>query len=114
MPPTRPTHARLRRRVAFYGVEGPVVPLAGSGVLSAAAFSFAAQTGDWFLIACSLAPALGVWGYYGLLVTGRRPHYGRDVLGAWLNGRALSPTPTDRFPAHPCRPPRPRGGRAAF
>jgi hypothetical protein len=114
MPLTRPTHARLRRRVRFYGVEGPVVPLATSGVFSAAAFGFAAQTEDWFLIACSLLPALGVWGYYALFVTGRRPHFGRDVLGAWLNGRSMPATPTERFPAHPCRPPRPRGGRATF
>jgi hypothetical protein len=111
MPLTRPTHARLRRRVRFYGVEGPVVWLASSGVFSAAAFSFAAQTGDWFLIGGSLLPALIVWGYYGIFVTGRRPHYGRDVLGAWLNGRSVPATPTDRFPAHPSRPPRPRGGR---
>lgn len=114
MPPTRPTFARLLRRVRFYGVEGPVVPLAASGVFSAAAFSFAAQTGDWVLIGGSVLPALAVWGYYGFLVTGRRPHFGGDLVRGWVMGRAwLTPTP-DRALAHPCRPPRPRGARSNF
>ena len=113
MPP-RDTHARFRKKVKFLGVEGGLKPLIGSGTLSLVlinAVEFSPASGNPAAITLAVLPFLATFAYLALLVSGRRPHFARDLLYSALNGHAASPLPPAGRMLHPAKPKCPRALR---
>jgi hypothetical protein len=99
----RDTQARFNRRIKFWKVEGGVVPVIGSAAFSAILFSIAAQSPNPVPMACLAALPFGLtFGYLLIFVTGRRPHFTRDLVCLALYGRSISPVPPKYQPRHPC------------
>jgi hypothetical protein len=48
-------------------------------------------------------PFVMTFGYLLIFVTGRRPHFTRDLVCLYLYGRALSPLPPGKQPQNPAR-----------
>jgi hypothetical protein len=103
----RDTQARFRRRVRFLGVEGGLKPLIGSGVVSLALLNlveFSPYAGQPWAVALAAAPFVLAFAYLALFVSGRRPHFSRDLIYAVLNGRSASPLPPAERVRHPGKP----------
>lgn len=99
----RDTHARFRSRIKFWGVEGGVLPVVVSAAISAILISVAAQRGSIPLACLACLPFVLTFGYLLIFVTGRRPHFTRDLVCWFLYGRALSPLPPSKQPVHPAK-----------
>jgi hypothetical protein len=112
----RDTKARFRKRVRFLGVEGGVLPLAISGGVSAALALGASQLHGKVWMALALAPFVLTFIYMLVFITGRRPHFARDIAAICLSPRtfrALSPASPGSQPRHPTLPKLARGVRHA-
>lgn len=110
----RDTRARFRPKVRFLGVEGGLKPLIGSGAVSLVlinAVEFSPATGNPIAITLAILPFLLTFAYLALLVSGRRPHFARDLLYCVINGRAVSPLPPAQRVRHPAKPKYPRAFR---
>jgi hypothetical protein len=97
----RDTQARLRLRIKFWGVEGGVLPVVISAALSAMLIAIASQSGSIPMTCLGALPFVLTFGYMLLFVTGRRPHFTRDLVCVFLNGRSLSPVPPGKQPLNP-------------
>jgi hypothetical protein len=100
----RDTRARFRKRVKFLGIEGGLIPLIISGATSLVllqALQFSGRSGNPALIGLAALPLAGTFGYLMLLVSGRRPHFARDLIFSLINGRAVSPVPPAQRIRHP-------------
>ena len=107
----RDTRARFRKKVKFLGVEGGLKPLIGSGAVSLALINlveFSPAAGNPVAITFAVLPFLLTFAYLALLVSGRRPHFARDLLYSVLNGQAASPLPPAHRIKHPGKPSLPR------
>jgi hypothetical protein len=108
----RDTRARFRKKVKFLGVEGGLKPLIGSGAVSLALINvveFSPAAGNPVAITLAVLPFLATFAYMALLVSGRRPHFARDLLYSALNGHAASPLPPAERMLHPAKPKGVRG-----
>ena len=101
MRPLRDTRSKLRSRVKFLGVEGGVLPVVISGAVSAMLIAIGAQSGSIPLACVGSTPFVLTFGYLLIFVTGRRPHFTRDLVCYFLNGRSISPLPPDKQPQNP-------------
>jgi hypothetical protein len=97
----RDTQARLRLRIKFWGVEGGVLPVVISAALSAMLIAIASRSGSIPMTCLGALPFVLTFGYMLLFVTGRRPHFTRDLVCVFLNGRSLSPVPPGKQPLNP-------------
>jgi hypothetical protein len=97
----RPTNARFRKRVAFWGIEGGVLPLVISVTVSAILGVLASSPFRWWAMAIAVSPFVLTFGYMRLFLTNRQPHFAGDLLNLWCNGRSVSPSPSSRQPQHP-------------
>lgn len=100
----RDTKARHRKRVPIWGIEGslliPMVAFCFSAVLCAAVV---VQKGfDVMNIIIAWSPFIAVYGYMFIFITGRRPHFARDLLMS-LGPHTRSVTKAAPFlqPKHP-------------
>lgn len=110
----RDTRARFRKKVKFLGMEGGLKPLIGSGAVSLALINvveFSPATGNPVAITFAVLPFLLTFAYLALLVSGRRPHFARDLLYAAINGHAASPLQPVQRLRHPAKVKSPRGRR---
>jgi len=89
--------------VKFLGVEGGVMPVIVSASVSAVLITVASQSGSILDACLGALPFVLTFGYMLIFVTGRRPHFTRDLAGVVLNGRALSPSPPTQQPRNPAR-----------
>src|SRR5260370_39183782 len=105
----RDTQARLRLKIKFWGVEGGFLPVVVSAALSALLISIAAQRASIPMECLGALPFVGTFCYLLLFVTGRRPHFTRDLVEVFLNGRSISPLPPAYQPKHPGISKRKRG-----
>ena len=105
----RPTHARLLKRVRYWGVDGGVLPLVGSAALSGLLALNATRSGNAVGTWTSVTPFAATITYYAAFVTGRRPHFRDDLWGLFLRGRSVSPAGRNHQPRHPSVPKLPRG-----
>lgn len=103
MRPLRDTRSKLRFRVKFLGVEGGVLPVVISAAVSAMLIAIASQSGSILLACLGSMPFVLTFGYLLIFVTGRRPHFTRDLVCLYLYGRALSPLPPGKQPQNPTR-----------
>lgn len=103
MRPLRDTKARFRRSITFFGVEGGVLPVVISAALSALLLSIASTRSSIPLACLALLPFVCTFLYLLIFVTGRRPHFTRDLVCLWLNGRSFSPVPPGLQPANPAK-----------
>src|SRR5262249_8369173 len=103
MRPLRDTRSKLTSRVKFLGVEGGVLPVIVSGAVSSMLIAIAAQSGSIPMACLGAMPFVLTFGYLLIFVTGRRPHFTRDVVCRFLYGRALSPRPPGLQPVNPAR-----------
>jgi len=103
MRPLRDTRSKLLSRVKFLGVEGGVLPVVISGAVSAMLIAIASQSGRILLACLGSMPFVATFGYLLIFVTGRRPHFTRDLVCLFLYGRAVSPLPPDKQPRNPAR-----------
>jgi hypothetical protein len=110
----RATNARFRKKVRFWGVEGGVWPLAGSAAASGLLSLWFSHCGNTLGAWLSTLPFVLTFTYHAVFVTGRRPHFRRDLCGLALRGRALSPAPRGAQPAHPSLQRLPRGVHEAL
>jgi hypothetical protein len=102
--PLRDTRSKLNPRVKFLGVEGGVLPVVISAALSALLISIAAQSANPIPMAClGSMPFVVTFGYLLIFVTGRRPHFVRDLVCLFLYGRSISPLPPRKQPQNPAR-----------
>ena len=101
MRPLRDTRSKLRSRVKFLGVEGGVSPVVISGAVSAMLIAIGAQSDSIPLACVGSTPFVLTFGYLLIFVTGRRPHFTRDLVCYFLNGRSISPLPPDKQPQNP-------------
>jgi hypothetical protein len=99
----RDTQAKFSRRIKFWGVEGGVLPVVISASVSALLISIAAQSGSIPMACLGALPFVMTFGYLLIFVTGRRPHFTRDLVCLFLYGRALSPVPPSVQPRHPSK-----------
>jgi hypothetical protein len=99
----RDTRSKLRSKVKFLGVEGGVLPVVISAAVSAMLIAIASQSGSIPLACLGSMPFVLTFGYLLLFVTGRRPHFTRDLVCLYLYGRALSPLPPGKQPQTPAR-----------
>jgi hypothetical protein len=99
----RDTRAKFRSKVKFFGVEGGVLPVVISGAVSAMLIAIASQSGSIPLACLGSMPFVLTFGYLLIFVTGRRPHFTRDLVCLYLYGRALSPLPPGKQPQNPAR-----------
>jgi hypothetical protein len=99
----RDTRANLRARIKFWGVEGGVLPVVISASVSSMLIAIAAQSGSIPLACLGSLPFVLTFGYLLIFVTGRRPHFTRDLVCVCLNGRSLSPVPPAKQPVNPTR-----------
>ena len=109
----RETKARFRRTVRFLGVEGGVMPLTVSGLISLLLLAGVSQDphGDLVVNAIVAASPFAVtYAYMRAFRNGRRPHMDRDLLYSIIYGRSVSPEPSARQPVHPVLGRVPRGG----
>ena len=97
----RDTQARLRSRIKFFGVEGGDIPVIVSASVSALLITLASQRGSVLLGVLGALPCVLTYGYFKVFVTGRRPHFTRDLVCLILNGRSVSPLPPQKQPQHP-------------
>jgi len=103
MRPLRDTRSKLTSRVKFLGVEGGVLPVIVPGAVSSMLIAIAAQSGSIPMACLGAMPFVLTFGYLLIFVTGRRPHFTRDVVCRFLYGRALSPRPPGLQPVNPAR-----------
>jgi hypothetical protein len=99
----RDTRSKLRSKVKFLGVEGGVLPVVVSASVSAMLIAIASQSGSIPLACLGSMPFVMTFGYLLIFVTGRRPHFTRDLVRLYLYGRALSPLPPGKQPQNPAR-----------
>jgi len=99
----RDTQARFSRRIKFWGAEGGVLPVVISAAVSALLISIASQSGSIPLACLGSMPFVLTFGYLLIFVTGRRPHFTRDLACVVLIGRAISPLPPNKQPINPAR-----------
>jgi hypothetical protein len=111
--PLRDTNARFRKRVRYWGVEAGVWPLAGSAAASGLLALYFSQNGSSWGLWPAVLPFALTFTYHAVFVTGRRPHFRRDLWGLCLRGGALSPAPRGAQPQHPSLKRLPRGIRHA-
>jgi hypothetical protein len=97
----RDTQAKLRRRIKFLGVENGTLPLIISGGLSVCFLTAASGTNNPLLIALALAPFEGTFLYMLVFYSGRRPHFARDLVAVFLEGKAVSPRMKQDQPVNP-------------
>ena len=74
-----------------------------SAALSAMLVASASNTGSIPLACLGTLPFMATFAYLMIFVTGRRPHFTRDLVCLWLNGRAVGPVPPSKQPRHPSR-----------
>ena len=103
MRPLRDTRSKLLSRVKFLGVDGGVLPVVISGAVSAMLIATASQSGSIPLACLGATPFVVTFGYLLIFVTGRRPHFMRDVVCLFLYGQAISPLPPGKQPQNPAR-----------
>jgi hypothetical protein len=103
MRPLRDTRAKLISKVKFFGVEGGVLPVIVSASVSAILITIASQSGSLVDACLGALPFVLTFGYMLIFVTGRRPHFARDLVCLFLNGRAISPLPPSKQPRNPAR-----------
>lgn len=101
MRPLRDTHARSTTRVRFLGVEGGVLPVLAAAGGSLFLLLLADLLKSLVLYGLAPFPFLLTYSYLLLFVTGRRPHFARDVARALVLGRAVSPLIPKLQPRHP-------------
>lgn len=113
------THSKLRRRIKFYGLEGSIYPIIIATVVSIMAVSVAVQRASIPLAIFGASPFFLTVGYFLFFVTGRRPHFTRDLVGLAIHGKSVTPAPRKEQPRHPgfeeetdAHRPRPRLPRA--
>jgi len=99
----RDTRAKFSSKVKFFGVEDGVLPVVISGAVSAMLIAIASQSGSIPLACLGSMPFVLTFGYLLIFVTGRRPHFTRDLVCLHLYGRALSPLPPGKQPQNPAR-----------
>ena len=99
----RDTRSKLRSRVKFLGVEGGVLPVVVSAAVSGMLIAIASQSGSIPLACLGSMPFVLTFGYLLIFVTGRRPHFTRDLVCLFLYGRAISPLPPGKQPQNPAR-----------
>lgn len=97
----RDTRSKLRSKVKFLGVEGGVLPVVISAAVSAMLIAIASQAGNIPLACLGSMPFVLTFGYLMIFVTGRRPHFTRDLVCLCLYGRAISPLPPGKQPQNP-------------
>ncbi len=97
----RDTQAKLRSKVKFFGVEGGVLPVVISAAVSAMLIAIASQSGSIPMACLGAIPFVLTFGYLMVFVTGRRPHFTRDLVCLFLYGRSLSPVPPGKQPRNP-------------
>ena len=100
----RETRARFRRSVRFWGIEGGVVPLTASGLLSLFLLVSVTQHEEWNIlvkVALSVSPFVLTYGYMWVFRNNRRPYMDRDLFYSVIYGRSVSPEPASRQPIHP-------------
>jgi hypothetical protein len=97
----RDTRSKLKARIKFFGVEGGIYPVIISAALSAMLLSVAAQSGSIALSLLATTPFVLTFLYLLIFVTGRRPHFTRDLVCLVLNGKAVGPRPPPLQPLHP-------------
>jgi len=110
----RETKARFRKKVKFWGVEGGVLPVAVSAVVSAVMLLLAFQRPEWDPVSKTLlsaSPFVLTYAYLRAFKTGRRPYFDRDLYFYFINGRGVSPAPPNRQPIHPVLGRKARPGR---
>jgi hypothetical protein len=112
MRPLRDTKARFKLSISFLGVEGGVLPVVISAAVSAILISIASSRGSIPLTVVACMPFVLTFGYLLIFVTGRRPHFTRDLVCLWLNGKAVSPVPPGLKPINPAKGRLPRAGQA--
>jgi hypothetical protein len=97
----RDTHARSTTRTKFLGVEGGVLPIlsAAGGSLVLLLLANALKSAALYVLAPF--PFVLTYGYLLVFVTGRRPHFARDVARALVLGKAVSPLTPKLQPRHP-------------
>jgi hypothetical protein len=101
MRPLRDTHARSTTRTQFLGVEGGVLPVLGAAGGSLVLLLLANALMSIALYVVAPFPFVLTYGYLLVFVTGRRPHFARDVARALVLGRAVSPLTPKLQPRHP-------------
>ena len=74
-----------------------------SGAVSAMLIAIASQSGSIPLACLGAMPFVVTFGYLLLFVTGRRPHFTRDLVCLFLYGRSISPLPPGKQPQDPAR-----------
>ena len=79
------------------------MPVIVSASVSAVLITVASQSGSILDACLGALPFVLTFGYMLIFVTGRRPHFTRDLAGVVLNGRALSPSPPTQQPRNPAR-----------
>ena len=72
----------------FFGVEGGVLPVIVSASVSAILITIASQSGSLVDACLGALPFVMTFGYMLIFVTGRRPHFARDLVCLCLYGRA--------------------------
>ena len=77
------------------------MPVIVSASVSAILITVASQSGSILDACLGALPFVLTFGYMLIFVTGRRPHFTRDLAGVVLNGRALSPRPPGLQPRNP-------------
>jgi hypothetical protein len=97
----RDTEARLRGKVKYLGVEGGVLPLVITGAVSAILITIASQSGSILDACLGALPFVLTFCYMLIFVTGRRPHFSKDLVCHALIGKSLSPLPPDKQPQNP-------------
>jgi hypothetical protein len=100
----RETKARFRRSVRFWGIEGGVIPLTASGLVSLFLLVTLSQdaNGDAVLNGLlTVSPFALTYGYMWVFRSNRRPYMDRDLFYAFIYGRSVSPEPSSRQPVHP-------------
>lgn len=101
MRPLRDTHARSTTRVRFLGVEGGVLPVLAAAGGSLVLLLLANLLKSLVVYVLAPFPFVLTYGYLLLFVTGRRPHFARDLARALVLGRAVSPLTPKLQPRHP-------------
>ena len=79
------------------------MPVIISAAVSAIMITMASQSGSITDACLGASPFVVTFCYMAIFVTGRRPHFTRDVVCVMLNGRSLSPLPPAEQPLHPSK-----------
>jgi len=85
------------------------LPVVISAAASALLISIAAQSGSIPLACLGALPFVATFGYMLIFVTGRRPHFTRDLVCLFLEGRSVGPLVPSKQPRHPGMERIPRG-----